>query len=332
VLIDATDALAGRDLNFYEPFVTPMLSPRVLHDPVRNAFFVIESPLIFVCAAAVPPLVYGALAWLRLRLWLRIRLRLRLNVFIFVFVLVIIFVVVLVFVAQVIADDGDCVIQFIATAHALSHDASFNLAEVSTGRDSSVHWPLGHQGNHLVHRVLDSRIGFDSADDIVKLMVASTELLGFVRIVFFSHGAVLFQECVVFIHDAALAAPAFVVLVASGRVFKFPFVVAPAFAFSECAVDSLLLRDAEGFFLGINGEGAFKCRSDCKSPACTAPALILDRRHFLGSKRVIFGCPVHIVRDVIKSPAVRVHGQAHSVRIHIFAEAHIIFFLCLRHG
>jgi len=82
---------------------------------------------------------------------------------------------------------------------------------------------------------------FDLSHRIVKIMVASAQLCFNVRVVGLSHGTVVFQEFIVTIHPAALATIAAVVLVAYSRVFEFRFVVATAFARSECAVDTLLL-------------------------------------------------------------------------------------------
>lgn len=104
-------------------------------------------------------------------------------------------------------------------------------------------------------------------------------------------------------HPAATAAPAFVVVVEQ------LFVVAASSRLSKCAVNSLLLGDADGVSLCLDGEGALKSRGDSKSPAGTAATLIFDCVHFVCVQRVISRSPVDSLRNIIESSATwTVHG------------------------
>lgn len=214
--IDATDAeVIIRHLDFDEAFITPARTPRVLDDPVRNALVVLEAPLLrLIFLAAIPPLINDALEWFRL-----------IIAVIIVPVILVIVIIVLVFRAQVIANDGDSMIQVFAAFIGRFHDTGSNITEVGSA-ESDVHWLLGNYLFHLLHRSLGkSIVRFDLAHSIVKVMLALFKFSPDIRIVSFSHGTVVNQEIIKIFHPAALAAPALVVCVLSACVFKMLLVV-----------------------------------------------------------------------------------------------------------
>lgn len=67
--------------------------------------------------------------------------------------------------------------------------------------------------------------------------------------------------------EAAVAAPAIVVLPTHFRVSKFLLVVFTSFAWDQGTVDGLLLGETVGFLLTLDGENAFKHGRGRKSPA-----------------------------------------------------------------
>jgi len=214
--IDATDAeVIIRHLDFDEAFITPARTPRVLDDPVRNASVVLEAPLLrLIFLAAIPPLINDALEWFRL-----------IIAVIIVPVIVVIVIIVLVFRAQVIANDGDSMIQVFAAFIGRFHDTGSNIIEVGSA-ESDVHWLLGNYLFHLFHRSLGKSIVlFDLAHSIAKVMPTFFKFSPCILIVSFSHGTVVDQELIKIFHPAALAAPALVVCVFSACVFKMLLVV-----------------------------------------------------------------------------------------------------------
>lgn len=214
--IDATDALVIiRHLDFDEAFITPARTPRVLDDPVRNALVVLEAPLLrLIFLAAIPPLINDALEWFRL-----------IIAVIIVPVIVVIVIIVLVFRAQVIANDGDSMIQVFAAFIGRFHDTGSNITEVGSA-ESDVHWLLGNYLFHLFHRSLGKSIVlFDPAHSIVKVMPTFFKFSACILIVSFFHGTVVNQEIIKIFHPAALAAQALVVCVFSACVFKMLLVV-----------------------------------------------------------------------------------------------------------
>jgi len=214
--IDATDAeVIIRHLDFDEAFITPARTPRVLDDPVRNASVVLEAPLLrLIFLAAIPPLINDALEWFRL-----------IIAVIIVPVIVVIVIIVLVFRAQVIANDGDSMIQVFAAFIGRFHDTGSNIIEVGSA-ESDVHWLLGNYLFHLFHRSLGKSIVlFDLAHSIAKVMSTFFKFSPCILIVSFSHGTVVDQELIKIFHPAALAAPALVVCVFSACVFKMLLVV-----------------------------------------------------------------------------------------------------------
>lgn len=219
--IDATDAeVIIRHLDFDEAFITPARTPRVLDDPVRNANVVLEAPLLrLIFLAAIPPLINDALEWFRLIIAVII------VAVIIVPVIVVIVIIVLVFRAQVIANDGDSMIQVFAAFIGRFHDTGSNITEVGSA-ESDVHWLLGNYLFHLFHRSLGKSIVlFDLAHNIAKVMPTFFKFSPFIPIVSFFHGTVVHQEIIKIFHPAALAAPALVVCVFSACVFKMLLVV-----------------------------------------------------------------------------------------------------------
>lgn len=73
-------------------------------------------------------------------------------------------------------------------------------------------------------------------NDLVCLVVASSELPCLVRVVGVFHGAVLLEVIVVVGHPAAVAAPAAPVII----------IVGTALIMSQCAVNTLLLGESDG--------------------------------------------------------------------------------------
>jgi len=218
--IDATDAeVIIRHLDFDEAFITPARTPRVLDDPVRNANVVLEAPLLrLIFLAAIPPLINGAE-------WFRLIIAVIIVAVIIVPVIVVIVIIVLVFRAQVIANDGDSMIQVFAAFIGRFHDTGSNITEVGSA-ESDVHWLLGNYLFHLFHRSLGKSIVlFDLAHNIVKVMPTFFKFSPFIPIVSFFHGTVVHQEIIKIFHPAALAAPALVVCVFSACVFKMLLVV-----------------------------------------------------------------------------------------------------------
>jgi len=106
-------------------------------------------------------------------------------------------------------------------------------------------------------------------------MSALFELLCLITVVIFSHCTVVFQEIEMISHPAAAAAPATVVMVVVG-VLEVLLIVLTTSTIGQCAVNTLLLGDAPGFLIGLDGQGALKSRGDSKSPAGTAAALVFD--------------------------------------------------------
>ena len=173
------------------------------------------------------------------------------------------------------------------------------------GTDGDVHWLLGDSFEHIVHRIFNLLMEVNFADDVIEFMPALFELLCFIPVVRFSHCTPVSQESVMIFHPAATAAPATVVVVEQ------LFVVAASSRLSKCAVNSLLLGDADGVRCCLDGEGALKSRGDSKSPAGTAATLIFDCVHFVCVQRVISRSPVDSLRNIIESSATwTVHGQA----------------------
>jgi len=174
------------------------------------------------------------------------------------------------------------------------------------GTDGDVHWLLGDSFEHIVHRISNLLMEVNFADDIVKLMPALFELLCLIRVVRFSHCTPVSQEIEMVSHPAAIAAPAAVVCSVEHL-----FVVPASSRLSKCAVNTLLLGDADGVRFCLDGEGALKSRGDSKSPAGTAATLIFDWVHFVCVQRVISRSPVDSLRNIIESSATwTVHGQA----------------------
>jgi len=167
----------------------------------------------------------------------------------------------------VITNDGDSMIQLCAAFISCLHDARSNIVPVAS-TESDVHWLLGNNLFHHFHRSLGkSRVLFDFAHSIVEFMLTFFKFFPFILIVAFSHGTVVFQEIKVILHPAALAAPAPVVFVFLACVFKMLFIVYTTSLFRKSAVNTLLRRELDGISSRLDGEGAFKCRSDGKSPA-----------------------------------------------------------------
>ena len=79
-----------------------------------------------------------------------------------------------------------------------------------------------------------------------------------VLVVGLSHGTMVLKELEVPILKAALAAPAIVILPTHLSVSKLLLVVATSFAWDQGTVDGLLLREAEGCLLTLDGQCAFK--------------------------------------------------------------------------
>ena len=88
-----------------------------------------------------------------------------------------------------------------------------------------------------------------------------------VLVVGLSHGTVVLKELEVLFLEAAVAAPAIVVLPSHFRVSKFLLVVVASFAWDQGTVDSLLLGETVRFIETLDGENAFKHGSRRESPA-----------------------------------------------------------------
>ena len=115
VPVDTTDAFSVGNLYFDEAIIAPMPAPRVLNDPVGNAFIFLAL-LGNLLLAAHPPLVHSAFfgGWIEVTVLIVIALA-----------------------TQLIANDCNCMIQLLAASIGLLHDAAAISAQIA-GADGGI--------------------------------------------------------------------------------------------------------------------------------------------------------------------------------------------------
>jgi len=217
-------------------------------------------------------------------------------VIIIIIVVIVIIVIVIVIVTIIVSrlgvtNDDHSVVELIVVATAIgeTEDTGGVLLEFTA---SSIEGDGERVGLELLKHVVDATgdlsVVFDISVEVIVVVLALLFCSATVSVVRVSHNTLLLHEVPGVAHPTSFTSPAAVVLIELGA----------GWLVSECAIDRLLLREADSGLVLSDSDGTLKGSGGGESPAGTTATLVLHGAHAVSGSPIDvhgFGCKLSVL-------------------------------------